>query len=254
LGIRASGVAFDGETIVAGAGGFGRGHMGQAYVFRHVDNAWLEEAHLLPEEPVPAFQDAGVSVAIDDHHVMLAVGGHPEAGHAGRVFEFTRTGDSWVEGRTFVGSNVLPEDNFGSGVTLRDNLMIAGTPRVTAGMSGLAYLFDVSGGRSNHLAIWPDPLRSGERATFSVTAALPNEPTWLLYSFTGLGQTYIPALNVIVDLANPKLGAGPRRTDANGDWQWSARMPGVHRHFEVWFQAVQKQNVTNYMSTSIIRQ
>jgi len=102
------------------------------------------------------------------------------------------------------------------------------------------------------LAISPDPLQSGQNATFSVTSGNPNTTTYLGYSLIGTGSTYIPFLDVTLDLAGPRQGGSPITTDGNGDGSWTLPIPPAAAGRNIWLQAVQYQNKTNVVATSAL--
>jgi len=101
------------------------------------------------------------------------------------------------------------------------------------------------------LSIYPDPLLGGQNGNFSVTNGNPNTTTFLGYSLVGTGSTYVPVLDVTLDLASPKQGGSSITTDANGDGSWTLPVPASAIGRNVWLQAVQFQNKTNVVASSI---
>ena len=154
-------------------------------------------------------------------------------------------------------SKLLPSDgaefhHFGSSVAISGNTTVIGSDldNDNGSESGSAYVFQQR--TTNYLTVKPFPLRAGQRGTFSFLQGLPDETSWLLYSTDGLLPTFIPQLNVTVDIANPKIAIGPGLTDANGDRQVIRQIPAVTAPTTVWFQAVQHNNVTNFFRTQLI--
>ena len=101
------------------------------------------------------------------------------------------------------------------------------------------------------LAITPDPLVSGQNAVFTVTNATPNEKVYFAYSVTGTGSTYIPMLNVTLDLDQPRQGGAPLTTDATGFAEWTLPIPAAAAGRTVWIQVVQFENKTNVVVSQI---
>lgn len=101
------------------------------------------------------------------------------------------------------------------------------------------------GGGGNDLTLNIGPLVGGQNGQFDVTDGRPNELTYLVYSLAGLGNTYVPALDVTLDLRNPKLATDATATDANGDVSWTLPVPPAASGRTVWFQAAQFQDTSN---------
>ena len=144
-----------------------------------------------------------------------------------------------------------------------------GTVTATGLESGTTYLFSVKArngdgvetdfssagsgtttSASFTLAVTPDPMQGGMNATFNVTNGTPNTNTWLAYSLTGPGSTYISMLDVTLGLANPVQGAGPTMSNGSGAVTWTLPIPSVSG-VNVWLQAVQYGQATNVVATSI---
>jgi len=102
------------------------------------------------------------------------------------------------------------------------------------------------------LTIAPNPLRSNQRFMYFIMNGEPNVNSWLLYSVTGRGVTYIMALDVIIDLDSPMLASGPHLTNENGDVSVVLRAPRVNEATDVWFQGVRYGEVSNYVGTRIV--
>jgi len=143
-------------------------------------------------------------------------------------------------------------DHFGESVAIDGDLAVIGASFDDgAGTnSGSGYVYQQQ--TSNLLTITPEPLVGGQNGTFSMKSMLPREMTWLLYSLDGLGSTFIPQLNVTVDLKKPVLAFGPKRTDGNGDLLLVLPIPNVPKSINIWFQSVQQQNLTNFVATQIV--
>jgi len=102
------------------------------------------------------------------------------------------------------------------------------------------------------LTVWPMPLISGQEVEITALYGTPNANAWLVGSWTGLGSTYIPPLNVTIDLSDPFLVSGPGLTDEYGGIQVYLTAPFVDQVTDVWFQGVQYGGVSNYVGTRIV--
>lgn len=117
----------------------------------------------------------------------------------------------------------------------------------------IAYSATFTGGqdvyylRANPMVLNVGPLSAGQNGSFIVTGATPNQSTYLLYSLVGPGKTFIPQLNLTVTIANPVLAAS-RRSDGDGNVNWSLPVPANAAGRTVWFQAAQFENGSNYDS------
>ena len=101
------------------------------------------------------------------------------------------------------------------------------------------------------LTVDPLPLIAGHSATFTLTNGNPDAPAALAYSLTGLGSTYIPQLNVTMDLDRPRQADGLRRTDANGETAWNLPVPAAGAGRTTWLQVVQYELKTNVVTADI---
>lgn len=90
-------------------------------------------------------------------------------------------------------------------------------------------------------------LIGGQAGYFLVTGATPNTKQYLVYSLHGTGNTYVPQLDVTLDLLKPAL-ADSGNSDTNGEILWSLPVPKAASGRTVWFQACEFQNKTNYVA------
>jgi len=102
------------------------------------------------------------------------------------------------------------------------------------------------------LAVSPDPLVGGSTGTFSATNGDANTNTYLAYSMAGPGSTFVPFLNVTIDLAAPKQAGGVVTSDGQGNATWNLPIPAGAVGRNVWVQAVQYGKKTNVVATSVI--
>ncbi len=101
------------------------------------------------------------------------------------------------------------------------------------------------------LSVAPDPLQSGQSATFTVTGGQPLSATFLVYSLVGPGSFYVPPpFDVTLGLDSPELLAATF-SDDQGDAFWNLSVPPGTAGLDVWFQAAQFGRVTNVVATSI---
>ena len=100
------------------------------------------------------------------------------------------------------------------------------------------------------LTVTPDPLVTGQNMNFAVTGGTPFTNTYLCYSLAGLGNTYVPALNVFLGLSSPKRGAGPDATNIMGAVEWDANCPPALAGRNIWFQAMENGRATNVVATN----
>ncbi len=97
----------------------------------------------------------------------------------------------------------------------------------------------------------PDPLVGGQKADFIVTGATPNTKTYLAYSVNGKGPTFVPFLNVNLDLTNPKQAGNTKSTDGSGNVIWTLPIPAKYAGVFVWLQAAQYEGTTNVVGSTI---
>ncbi len=139
-------VAIDGDVAVVGVwvdDEMGLNN-GAAYVFRHVDNVWIQEQKLLPPSQ-GHFGYMGRSVSVDSD--VIAVG-RPGEGDQGSVMIFRHDGASWVFEAQLTSSDGDQRDGFGCDVALDgDRLAIGCWWDDDLGFdSGAAYVFEYSEG------------------------------------------------------------------------------------------------------------
>jgi len=153
----------------------------------------------------------------------------------------------------YIASDGEEDDFFGTSVAFNNNLALIGASADDDNgyHAGATYLFQPVN-INDTLRVNPQPLIAGQRATFTLHQGLPNETSWLIYSTDGLEQSYIRALNAIVDISNPRIAIGHGLTDANGNRRITRRMPHVLQPMNIWFQAVQRENTTNVVATEIL--
>lgn len=100
------------------------------------------------------------------------------------------------------------------------------------------------------LILASSPLVSGVRATLDVTGATPNATVAFIYSIQGLGETYIPQLDVTIGIRGPVL-AGVRTADGDGAASLTKQVPNGTTGRRVWLQAAEYQRASNIIETVI---
>lgn len=102
------------------------------------------------------------------------------------------------------------------------------------------------------LAVAPDPLISGSSATFTVSDAKIECETWIIYSLVGPGSVYFAPLNVTLGINAPRRAVGPVETNEVGGQDIPVTIPPAAAGLDIWFQAVQEENMSNVIATSIL--
>jgi len=216
-------IAASGNTALIGAKG-DSDHgpsTGSAYVFDILTGQQLIK--LLASDGAEGDVFGG-TVALSGNTALIGAEGHGDNGpRSGSAYLFDMTTGQQIA--KLLASDGATTDLFGGSVAVNNDIAIVGAFRDDGvnSDSGSAYVYQQQ--TTNLLTVSPDPLVGGQSGTFSMTHTLPKEQTWLLYSLKGLGQTFISQLNVTIDLTQPKLAVGPRKTDANGDLQLVLPMP-----------------------------
>lgn len=141
-----------------------------------------------------------------------------------------------------------------SPLEMRDLLESTGLPQGSGGNIGpfpnvqAAALEILS--QSSSMQLFVGPLIAGENAAFTVSDGLPDQRTYLIYSLTGRGSTFVGQLNVTLDLAAPIL-ARSGRTDGNGLIDWSVPIPQNAAGRTIWTQAAQLESKSNVVESVI---
>lgn len=93
-------------------------------------------------------------------------------------------------------------------------------------------------------------LVAGTSGYFLVTGATPNTMQYLVYSLRGLGSTFVPQLNVTLDLKAPTL-ADNGKSDAAGEILWALPVPKAAKGRTAWLQAAEFEATTNVVEEFI---
>jgi len=100
---------------------------------------------------------------------------------------------------------------------------------------------------SSAYALSVSNLAGGADATFSIANATPNQNQYLVYSLRGLGSTFVPQLNLTLDLAQPVLFASGRAS-SQGAFQATVHIPRAASGRTVWFQGAEMNRTTPVIS------
>lgn len=134
-------VAIDGTVALIGAPYAEEGaneDQGAAYVFEHVDGAWVSSGRLVAPDGA-AGDNFGRAVAIDGDSLLVgavnaAIDGEEMQGAA---YLFERSEDGWLPSQKLVASDGAAVDNLGQAVALQDGVAVVGAP-----IRGAAYVFE----------------------------------------------------------------------------------------------------------------
>lgn len=89
------------------------------------------------------------------------------------------------------------------------------------------------------------PLFAGQEAQIDISGGLANSEARLYYSLQGEGTSYIPAFNVVLELASVQMAGNPVVADGSGNASWVLRIPKIKTPRLVWIQAAQAGYVSN---------
>ncbi len=93
-------------------------------------------------------------------------------------------------------------------------------------------------------------LRRGQAATLRAHRGEPGRPTYFVYTFAGYGSTFVPQLNVTLNLIQPVL-AGTAIADGSGTATLTRTVPNSAPPREILLQAAQQQRRSNVVKRNI---
>lgn len=170
-------VALDGDTALIGATGADDNGdwSGAVHVFVRANGAWQEQTTLLASDGVP-YDVFGWSVALDgDTAVIGAPTWYSTEPYAGKVYVFTRTGDTWTEQAVLMPSDGEAGDSFGCSVAVDDNTVVIGSV-YDDDEWGSAYVFvQTDGVWTQQAKLQSDDLAVGDVAHFGDDVALDGD-------------------------------------------------------------------------------
>ncbi len=121
------------------------------------------------------------------------------------------------------------------------------TTRFVGSGVGHSYVYALHTGERSSYALAVANLVGGSDATFTLTGATPNRQQYIVYSLRGPGSTFVPQLNVTLDLRRPALLISGR-ADGQGTLQRVVHVPGSATGRTVWFQGAEINQVTPVVS------
>lgn len=244
-----SATAVHGDTVVVGAPGSDAAgaQSGAAYLFSLATGR--QTAKLVATDGL-AGDVFGSAVAIDGDNVVIGAWNAGENGpESGAAYLFDAvTGDLIVK---LLPTDGLPGDRFGCSVAVLGTNIVVGAYQDVVGEDrrGSAYIF--TDFRNPGMQLSVGPLLTDARGRFEVWGGRPNTLTYLAASLTGTGLTYIPGLNITLELHEPEQIGSARRTDASGAAVWELLIPEDVRGERVRFQACQYKSDTNVVGRVI---
>jgi hypothetical protein len=125
---------------------------GAAYVFIKTDTGWTEQQKLIDINDPNMGEDFGKSVAIASGSIFVGcVYDSVNGEKTGSVFEFVRTGDTWVQHDRLAAAGGRPGDEFGASVFACGQHLIVGASCAddNGANSGSAYIFAAMRGDFN---------------------------------------------------------------------------------------------------------
>lgn len=123
-------VSISGNVAVIGAPGSGANgyRAGAAYIYRFDGGQWLEEQRLLPSD-AGVLDWFGSSVSISGDTAIVGAYGNDDAGsRSGSAYVFRFNGAHWTEEQKLTASDATEGAEFGSAVTIQNNVAVIGAP------------------------------------------------------------------------------------------------------------------------------
>lgn len=229
---------------------------GSAYIFRYNRNEyepWLFEAKLLASNGHKG-DNFGHAVSVYGKNVVVgAINGDDEGINTGTAYIFRNNPFSynhWTEVAKLQSTNNKGDDKFGNSVAVSNDKVVIGAPYNDDNNenSGMAYVFDVD---CPVLTVSPKPLIAGQYGTFTVTNTKSFRSVYLAGTVFGMGETFVPVLDVTLDLNRPIQIGNAVISDKDGNAQWTIFIDERARGINIWIQAVQYCLKTNVVATSI---
>ena len=143
-------VSASGDTAVAGAARHdapGGGDAGSAYVFVRSGTTWAEQQELTASAGA-ASDSFGSSVSVSGDTLVAGAPGIFPATTPGGAYVFVRSGTTWTEQQKLLASDGLPDDEFGTSVSVFQDTVVVGAALddTAAGIyAGSAYVYVRSG-------------------------------------------------------------------------------------------------------------
>ncbi|MBL1218387.1 MAG: hypothetical protein D8M59_12935 [Planctomycetes bacterium] len=225
---------------------------GAAYVYKCDGSDWVEVAKLAASDGESG-DYFGESVSISSNLIVIGatVDSHSN-GSFGSAYVYRYEDSHWLQSAKLTASDGDGRHGFGLAVSLTDDATTVVGCRHDDDLgtkSGSAYVYQLA--ECPVLEVSPTPLVAGEYASFGCTGMTPNTQTFLAYSLRGPGSTYVPPLDITLDLKQPAQAGEATLSDSTGTAGWRIRVPNAGAGREVWFQACQYQVKSNVVATSV---
>ena len=201
-------------------------------------------SHLYGDNCVNCFDVPG-DVEVDSDGNVFIAGSTNSAPYNGDMILFVLDSQTGLETTRGVISGTF-EESAGAGFLQLDslqNLLIGGdTYNVNTGATNMTVTkFNALAG--NVYAMSVQNLVGGADAIFTISNATPNRNQYIVYSLRGLGSTFVPQLNVTLDLAQPQLLTSGR-ANTQGAFQATVHVPSAATGRTVWFQGAEIDRTT----------
>jgi len=121
---------------------------------------------------------------------------------------------------------------------------------VTEGAIDAVRIVSASCGAPGGMLLTVDPLVAGQNSRFTAEQATVGQRVYFTYSVKGLGDTFVPRLNVTLGILNPKL-AGSAKANSVGIAALIRKVPGNTSGTEVWVQAAEQGRISNIVNQVI---
>ncbi len=200
-----SALAVQGDTVLVGAAGEPTSsglNAGAVYVFVKASEMWQIQARFVSDSfdstgPAHYFGSrvaldgdiAAVSSASDSYVTSAGV----VTTNVGSVTVFTRSGSTWSQQQKLYASNFTSSDGFGSGLALRGDRMLIGSPSAKVGNGlncGRVYWFQRNG------TIWT------EKASYVSNATFDNQQFGCAIAIDSAGTTAVIGASIITETAS----------------------------------------------------
>jgi hypothetical protein len=139
-------VAISGDTLLVGAYQDNDGGLdaGSAYVFERNGTTWSEQQKLVASDAA-ASDHFGLDLALSGDTAVIGAEGDDHSGgsHSGSAYVFEGGSETWSEQQKLTASDATDDDQFGFGVDIAGNAIVAGAAGGTD--PGAAYVFMRSG-------------------------------------------------------------------------------------------------------------
>ena len=199
-------VAISGNHAIVGAYGNDDNGIesGSAYIFKKVEDVWVEQAKLVPSDN-DEYDNFGRSVSISNRFAIAGAYVDDDNGNrSGSAYIFELKENNWIERAKLVSSDVAENDVFGNSVSISDHRFIIGADGDDdkGNNSGSAYIYTL-----------PSQLIEG---------SISGQVSAFIYGLTNAGAGLSKAKIVIVETGEHTM------TDNNGKFTFKKVPPGEY--------------------------